>query len=55
LQAKKIVSKTERNKEISCLKELFDGLKASPPGAKTFFLGVLFFKEKYGICYIFLA
>jgi hypothetical protein len=53
LAGQKLVSKTERNENISCLKELFEGLKCSPP------LNVLFrffFKAKYGIFYnIFLA
>jgi hypothetical protein len=35
---KKGVSKKGKKKEISCFNELFEGLKASPPGAYTTFL-----------------
>jgi hypothetical protein len=33
-----MVSKKGKNEEISCFNELFEGLKASPPGAYTSFL-----------------
>jgi hypothetical protein len=33
-----MVPKKGKNEEISCFNELFEGLKASPPGAYTSFL-----------------